>query len=179
MLIKNDEELYGALSKGFHWTIALIIIGLIALGWYMAELDREAPGRAVLYLTHKSLGVLVLELALLRLLWISYTRPPSLPAGLRQWEKTAAHLMHIVLYGMMFAIPFTGYMLSATGGYPVTFFNLYEIPAIFPKDEGLHEIAEEVHEILAFTTLGLVVVHVAGALKHRFVDGNDVLERML
>lgn len=182
MKLKNGSDSYGVVSRFFHWSIALFIIGLAILGFYMTGLEENDPARRGIYGFHKSMGVLVLELALLRVLWLSYSRPPQLPSVLGASEQTMAKLVHLGLYAIMFLIPLSGYVMSTAKGYPVMFFGLYEVPALLGKSEALAEFAEEAHELLTFVGIGLLAAHVLGALKHRYFDMSpetDVLKRMI
>lgn len=172
---------YPAALRALHWLIALLILGLIAVGWYMAGLPDDAPGKFAFYPWHKSFGVLILLLVTLRLTIRWRSLIPELPAALSRFEAGAARWSHRLLYLLMFLVPLSGYTMSSAGGHPINFFGL-EFAGLIPKNKPLAEFAHEAHEILAFTLLGLVLVHAAAAIKHRVVDrarGGDVLERML
>jgi len=162
--------------------MALLILAMIGVGAYMSDLAREDPLRAQLYSMHKAVGVTVLGLALIRILWVLASRPPVMPAALQRWEVVLAESTVGLLYLLMLATPVAGYLMSNTGGKPVSYFGLFELPALLGENRDLHEVLEEVHGFLAFSMLALVGLHVAGAFKHRFIDKNpdaDVLKRML
>ena len=175
---------YSLPMRVLHWTRALLILSLVPLGWYMTSLPDEAPIKFdTLYPTHKELGVLTFLLVCTALLIRTRSRVPESPNGLARWEKTLAHITHVTLYTLAVIVPLIGYARSSTftqsDGVPFFFFM---IPEILPKNDHVSEILSELHEILAFTLLGVGVLHILGALKHRFLDRdreNDVLSRML
>jgi len=181
-MLTNSAERYGAVSILLHWLMALLILTMIGIGAYMSDLDKEDPLRAQLYAMHKEIGVTILVLAVLRILWILASRPPVLPAALQRWEVILAKSTVGLLYLLMLATPIAGYLMTNTGGKPVSYFGLFDLPMLLAKNHDLHEILEEVHGFLAFSVLALVGLHTAGALKHRFIDKDpeaDVLKRML
>ncbi len=181
MLI-NSAERYGVVSRFLHWAMALLILAMIGVGAYMTDLAKEDPLRAQLYSMHKAVGVTILGLAVIRILWILVSRPPVMPDALQRWEVVLAKSTVGLLYLLMLATPIVGYLMTNTGGKPISYFGLLELPVLMGENHDLHEVLEEAHEFLAFTILALVSLHVAGALKHRFIDKDpdaDVLKRML
>jgi cytochrome b561 len=181
-MLMNSARGYGLVSKALHWLIAILILGLIGVGMYMSELDKDAPERLRVYGLHKAFGVTVLGLVLLRVAWIKLSAPPRLPAGLRHWENVLSRVVKVLLYILMLLTPVAGYLMSNAAGKPINWFGLVEMPALLGEDEQWREILGELHEVFAFSMLGLVGLHVAGALKHRFIDKDprlDVLKRML
>jgi cytochrome b561 len=178
---KNDEHTYGATSKLFHWVMTVLIIGLICVGVYMTGLDREDPLRAELTGYHKATGVIVLILALARIAWALYSPSPALPAALKTWEKVLARIATVLMYALMAVIPTTGIIMSDYADRPPSFLGLFKLPDWLEHNRDLAMEVLEWHETLAFTLLILILLHVAGALKHRYVDKSDVdvLERML
>ena len=181
-MLANSADRYGLVSRFLHWVMALLILAMIGIGAYMTDLAREDPLRAQLYSMHKAVGVTLLGLAVIRILWILVSRPPVMPAALQRWEVVLAKSTVGLLYLLMLATPIAGYLMSNTGGKPISYFGLFELPVLMGENHDLHEALEEVHEILAFSILVLVILHVAGAIKHRFMDKDpsaDVLKRML
>ena len=181
-MITNSVDRYGLVSRFLHWVMALLIFAMIGLGAYMTDLAKEDPLRAQLYSMHKAVGVTLLGLAIIRILWILVSRPPVMPAALQRWEVVLAKSTVGLLYLLMLVTPIAGYLMTNTGGNPISYFGLFELPALMGENHDLHELLEEVHEVLAFTILALAILHIAGALKHRFIDkdpGADVLKRML
>jgi cytochrome b561 len=181
-MLMNSAQGYGLVSKTLHWLIAIMILTMIGVGMYMTDLDKDAPARAQIYGLHKAFGVTVLGLVLLRVVWIKLSAPPRLPAGLRHWENVLSRVVKVLLYILMLLTPVAGYLMSNAAGKPINWFGLVEMPALLGEDEQWREILGELHEVFAFSMLGLVGLHVAGALKHRFIDKDprlDVLKRML
>jgi len=181
MLI-NSADRYGVVYRFLHWIMALLILVMIGIGAYMTELAKEDPLRAQLYSMHKAVGVTLLGLACIRILWILVSRSPAMPVVLQRWEVVLAKATVGLLYLLMLTTPIAGYLMSNAAGKPISYFGLFELPALIGENHDLHEVLEEVHEFLAFTILALVSLHVAGALKHRFIDKDanaDVLKRML
>jgi cytochrome b561 len=181
-MITNSADHYGLVSRFLHWVMAVLILAMIGIGAYMTDLAKEEPLRAQLYSMHKAVGVTLLGLAMIRILWVLVSRPPVMPAALQRWEVVLSKSTVGLLYLLMLATPIAGYLMSNTGGKPISYFGLFELPALMGENHDLHEVLEEVHGFLAFTILALAGLHVAGALKHRFLDKDpeaDVLKRML
>lgn len=175
---------YPLVMRIFHWSMAVIILGLICAGWTMMSLlDEKHPAQAYLFPYHKSFGMLILFAVVARLIVRARAQRPELPAGLAPWEKTGAKIGHFLLYSLMIVVPLMGYSMSSsfTQSDGVYFFGVY-LPELLPKDDARFKVFEALHRYLAYTLLALVVVHVIGALKHRFLDSNrenDVLAKML
>ncbi|KOR32549.1 hypothetical protein TI05_06615 [Achromatium sp. WMS3] len=179
---KNSHERYGIVSKVLHWAMALMILSMIGLGVYMTGLELGDSSRFQLYSFHKSIGVTILILAIIRFFWIHISPPPKLPRALIRIEAVVAKIVQALLYVLMIATPLVGYLMSNSAGYGVNYFGMVQLPRLLGKNHAWHEIFAEAHAILAFAFLFLVALHVAGALKHRFLDKNvdaDVLKRML
>ena len=174
---------YPLAMRILHWSMAVIILGLIAAGWSMVSPDGQTPSKFdFLYPWHKSFGMLILILILVRLATRWRARVPELPQGLAPWEARAAKIGHTALYALMIVVPCMGYSMSSsfTQSDGVFFFGV-NLPELLPKNDARFEVFQALHRYLAYTLLALVVLHVAGALKHRFLDkdrGNDVLSRM-
>ena len=173
-------ERWGVVSQLFHWISALLIVALGALGLYMTELDSPVE-RIRFYALHKSLGITLLALVLLRLLWrfVQRARAPAPIAGVSPWMRRAAGTGHTLLYAMMIAMPLTGWLLNSASGYPLQWFGQFNLPAIAGKDHGLHELAEELHELGFWILVVLVAGHVLAALYHHVFLGDGTLHRML
>jgi cytochrome b561 len=180
---------YSAVAIALHWLMALMIIGLIIAGVWMSDAIDEPATRArafQVFQLHKSVGLTVLMLTLLRLLWRLSHAPPALPAHMKRWERFAARFSHIGFYVLMLTIPLSGWaMVSANPyGLPTIVFGLFEWPHIAPlaalSDKApVEHLLEDVHQILAFCAILLIILHIGAALKHHFFDKDDVLSRML
>jgi len=181
-----------------HWLIGVGIIFMLALGWYMCDLPKEGAKTAVfdlfdlglynLHLTdavsprtfyfnlHKSIGVTVLALIALRVLWRITHKPPALLASYKPWEKKLAHATHHTLYLLMMAMPLSGLIMAAYSKYGVKWFGIQLIAGL--DDNAKREIFVEIHEFLALVFAVVIVLHVSGALKHKFIDKDDTLKRI-
>ena len=180
-MLANSENRYGTVSRAIHGIMLLLVFGMIGVGVYMSDLDKTDDMRKVLFGLHMSTGVLVLLLAVVRLVWLKISPPPKLPAALENWERILARVVKSLMYLLMLLIPIAGILVVNTKGVEVGFYGLFELPMLTGENKELHELMEEVHEVLAFSLLFLVVMHVAGALKHRFMDVGhdlDVMKRM-
>lgn len=172
---------YHPLARALHWVLALAIIGTFALGVYMSDLPFS-PARLQYYSWHKWAGVLILLFSAVRLITRLVAPPPPLPptieAAMPGWQKTAHSATHIGLYLLFFAVPLTGWAFSSASGFPVVLFGLWQLPDFVPVSDPLADALKEAHEIAAFTMAALVLLHVAGALKHQFVDRDGLMARM-
>ena len=179
MPVKNTTSRFGLPSKLLHWLIAALILGLTWLGWYMVDLTYYDKWYNASLHYHKSLGLLVLALGLVKIGWQWHTPAPGAVAGMKTWEKAGAKVMRYVLWGMILLIPVTGYLISTSAGKPVQLFNWFELPALVDVGEELRELAIDVHFYLAYSTLFLVIGHAGAALKHHFINRDETLKRML
>ncbi len=164
-----------------HWLLALLLLGLLGVGWYMSGLPFS-PQRLKLYNWHKWAGITVLVLSVLRLLWrLSHPAPP-LPAPMAQamprWQHGAHHGTHLALYGLFFVVPLLGWAYSSAAGFPVVLFGVLPLPDWVGADKALAEAIKPFHALAAYSLLALVLLHVAAALKHQWVDKDGLLERM-
>jgi len=167
---------YTPVAIVLHWLMALAIIGAFGVGLYMADLPFSMT-RLKLYNWHKWAGVTILALAAVRLLWRLTHRPPAalpMPA----WQASAAHATHNLLYVTFFAVPLLGWAYSSAAGFPIVWFGVLPLPDFVPKDKALADALKELHKFAAYGLALLVLAHVAGALKHRFIDRDGLMARM-
>lgn len=176
MQLKNSADRFGVIAILFHWVMAIIIIFLLCLGLYMADLP-VGLSKLKYYGLHKELGMLVLFLVSLRIIWREMNITPALK--LPPLEKFAARAMHFLFYIVMFAMPITGWLVTSAAGLSVSFFGLFTIPTIISADPVKLEWLEEVHGWLAYALIAMIVLHVIAALKHHFIDKDDILRRMI
>lgn len=160
-----------------HWLTALLIFVAFPLGVYMHELPLS-PAKLQLYSYHKWMGITVLLLVGLRLVWRATHTPPSLPAGMPGWQRAASHGVHGLLYLLMIAVPLSGWLMSSAKGFQTVWFGVLPLPDLVGKDRDLGEVLAEVHKFLNFTMLGLVILHVAAAVKHHVLEGRTFMQRM-
>lgn len=178
MTIRNTSGRWGAISQLLHWLIVALIAIQAAMGLTGLMLPLGIEKLAVLA-RHKSLGITILGLATLRLLWRWLNPTPPLPRNLKPYERFLAHFTHAALYVLLFAMPLTGWIMSSARGFPVSWFNLYQLPDLVPKSEALYDAMVTTHAALAIALALTVTLHIAAALKHHLVLKDDTLRRML
>lgn len=161
-----------------HWAVAALIIAGFALGEYMGDL-AVSPTKLRLYSYHKWLGVTVFALAVTRLAWRAFHAPPPFPQKMPSWERAAAKAAHALLYALIFAIPVIGWLASSAHGFQTVYLGVVPIPDLLAKNKELADLLEEVHEQLNHALFLLVIAHIGAALKHHFIDKDDILRRML
>lgn len=177
-MIAGTDVRYGAVAIALHWLVAAALVATFPLGLYMADLP-DSPRKLELAAYHKWIGVTVLALMAARLAWRLAHRPPPLPSAMPAWQRHAAVAAHWGLYALLLAIPVSGWLYSSAAGVPTTYLGLWALPDLVGADEALAATLKLAHQALAFALLALVVIHVAAALKHHFVDGDGLLARML
>ncbi|MBL4613027.1 MAG: cytochrome b [Emcibacter sp.] len=181
MALKNTDTSYGSLSKAFHWGMFLILLGLFIVGKYMHGLPADTPEQMGykfgLYDYHKSFGILIMALVVVRLGWRMINPALKMPGTMSKIEIASAHAMHMLLYVIMFAQPLFGWLMSSYGGHPVKFFG-FMLPALADKDKAIGEFFHEAHEVTATILVVAFIIHVAAALFHHIVRKDDVLVRM-
>jgi cytochrome b561 len=168
---------YTPMAMALHWLLALGILVAFCVGFYMSDLPFS-PQRLKLYNWHKWAGVTILALSALRLLWRLTHRPPA-DVAMPAWQRVAAHGTHHLLYLLFFAVPLVGWAYSSAAGFPIVLFGVLPLPDFVSPDKALSEAIKPWHGYLAYTMAVLVVLHVAGALKHQVVDRDGLLSRML
>jgi len=178
--LRSSREGYGVVAKVFHWTMAVLIVFSWGLGTWMVDIESLGE-KFSWYQVHKSWGVVIFGLAVLRLAWRYAAPRPVLPREMKPHEKLMAHLAHIGLYGLMIAIPVTGWLMSSASPFPAEtrVFDLFALPHPIAPDEAVKEFWLMVHVRLTDALALLLLLHVAAALKHHYVNRDDVLRRML
>ena len=167
---------YTGPAIALHWLLALMIFFSFCLGAYMSGLPFS-PQRLKFYNWHKWAGVVILALSALRLLWRLTHRPPA-DVPMPRWQARAAHAAHWALYGLFFAVPLAGWAYSSAAGFPIVVFGVLPLPDFVSPDRALSEALKQVHGNLAWALATVVVLHVAGALKHHFINRDGLLQRM-
>lgn len=176
MSASRTIEKYPTTIRWLHRIIALLMIVMIALGWYLSEMDYENPSYNLLRQLHRTIGLSLLPLGLLHLWAYAYLPRPAFSAHLKPWEKTLAKLAHFFLLYVVIAIPVAGYFMS---GDQLHILGGIKVPPLLELNKGLRKTLFEVHETLAWTAAFVIGLHVAGALKHHFIDKDDTLRKML
>lgn len=176
-LLDNDKR-FGLVTIANHWLAALLIIGMLSLGLYMADLPK-GPWKGQLFDIHKSFGVLVLMLGAARIGWRLGNTLPGPVDTARPLLRKAARMLHLLLMAMMLALPLSGWAMSSASDHPVSFFGLFTLPPLLAADKGLAELLSNVHSALAWTLIALLVLHAGAALHHHFIARDATLRRML
>lgn len=171
---------YSNPAKLLHWLVAGLIVSQYVLA-KMAEHAREQDetlNQLALLANHKSVGITILALAIIRLLVRFASKPPTLPHSIPKWQRVASHTSHGLLYGFLFALPITGWLMSSAKAYSVSWFNLFALPDFVSPSESLAETLHAAHHYLAEALFVVALIHILAALKHHFIDKDDILKRM-
>ena len=174
----ENPSRYSPAAIAIHWVVAALILGNLAWGLYMVDLPLT-PAKLRYYSWHKWTGLTIFTLSAIRLLWRLRHRAPALPASMRDWERNAAQASHALLYVLFFAAPLSGWLFSSATGFQTVWFGVLPIPDLLGKDKELADILRIVHRSIVYALGALVAMHTAAALKHHFLDHDDILARML
>lgn len=177
MTLRNTTQSWGSVSKALHWIIVLLIINQWVIVERAEQMKLSARIGALGW--HKSLGMTILALAVVRLVWRWANPVPSLVNETRSWERVLARISHVLLYGLIFALPLSGWMMSSAKNVPVSWFRQFQFPDLVGPNKALGEWLHDLHFLLFYSLVAVALLHAAGALKHHFIDRNDVLRRML
>ena len=173
----DESSRYTRTAIALHWLIAAVVVAVFAWGWWMQEIPKQPPGpRADAYNLHKSIGLAILLLMIVRLGWRLLHPPPPLPP-MPAWNARLALANHCVMYVALFVLTIGGYLGSAWSGFPVRFFGI-ELPAWAGSRPALKDLASVVHLWASWVVLVAVALHVAGTAKHALIDRNGVFARM-
>jgi cytochrome b561 len=194
----SNNNKYTKTAIILHWLIALGIFAMFALGWYMTDLPKEAPKqmaydlfdwgiytwqlgeevspRSFYFNLHKSIGITILALVIIRILWRITHRPPALLTSYKTWERKLSTAAHHTLYLLMFALPASGLIMAMSGKYGVKWFGLDFIAG--SENKALRDFFEGAHEAVGILILVAIAIHIAGALKHKLIDKDTTMERM-
>ena len=170
---------YNSMQRLLHWAMALIIFAAIGLGIYASYLQPGTPLRRELLFIHKSLGMTALVLVALRILYRAMVGVPAYTPVLGRINAFAAHLAHLMLYGLMLVMPFSGYIFSVAGGHDVPWFGLFEWPLVLPHSEVLSDAGELVHQWGAYVLYVLLTGHLAAVIWHQWIKQDSVLAGMM
>jgi cytochrome b561 len=167
---------YPLVIRWLHRIIALAIMFMIVLGWYLSTMEYDHPDYGVLRQLHRTVGLGLFPLGIAHLLAYAYLPRPALSAGLKQWERLLARLVHMFLLYVVIAIPVAGYLMS---GDSLVILGEISVPALFDLPKDIRKVIFGLHELLAWMTAAAVGLHAAAALKHHFIDKDDTLKKML
>lgn len=181
MPIRNDADRWGWVSLGIHWLTVVMVLGLVVVGLLMQELPNSLS-KFQIYALHKSFGLTVLGLTVIRLLWRLVVGAPKPVPGTPRWQVIVAGISHGALYLVLLAMPISGWLYhSASGAIPrqLEWFKQFAVPSLSGRDEAVAEFALAAHEWLFLLLAALVTVHALAALKHHYIDRDRTLVRML
>lgn len=176
--LKNDTTRYGLVAQLFHWSIVALIVAQFVLA-NRAQALPVSPAKIATLAAHKSIGITIFALAVLRLLWRLLNPVPDAPTGSPRWQRLAAHVSHGALYGLILITPLAGWLMSSARNFPVSWFGLVTLPDFVAPNEATYRFFHGTHELLAMALFWIALIHAAAALKHHFLDRDDVLRRML
>lgn len=177
-MLRNTDTRWGAIAQTLHWLIALLIVVQGAIGLMMVDLGMT-PVKVKVFALHKSIGLSVLALVLLRLSWRAAQRTPRDPPA-PAWQRIAARVSHALLYLLILALPLSGWLFNSAANFPLSWFGLVHVPSLtHGYDPSLKSLALSAHVALFWILAGVVAIHVAAALWHHFRKRDDVLRRML
>lgn len=176
MQIRDTTDGYGLPTRIVHWLMTVAIIGMYVLGLWMVDLDYYSPYYRSAPDLHRSVGMLLLAVLVVRFVWRLINDKPS-DEELSRFERYTSQIVHWGFYPLLFALMVSGYLMSTADGRPIEVFDWFSVPALV-HDKGMEKTAGEVHEVLADITMILVLLHAAAALKHHFLDRSRVLARM-
>ncbi|WP_127956415.1 cytochrome b [Serratia microhaemolytica] len=179
MLWKNTADRFGHVSVLLHWLVAIVVYGMFALGLWMVTLGyydtwyHRAPE------LHKSIGMLLFIIMIVRVIWRFISPPPKPLASYSVATRIVSHLVQIALYVVLFTILLSGYFISTASGDAISVFGWFDIPATVSGPATLVDTAGDIHLYLAWSVVLLSVLHALAALKHHFIDRDSTLKRML
>ena len=177
MTRRGPSDRWGAMAQLMHWSIVVLIVVMAYLGLTMVEMPNT-PRKVEVYALHKSIGLAVLALVVLRLLWRLYAGAPD-PLPAPRWQRWLAHGTHFGLYVLLLAMPLSGWIANAYSGFPLRWFGLFRVPQPIAADEALYDLTREIHEWLFWLLLVLALAHAFAAIWHHLFLGDATLSRML
>lgn len=178
-MLKNTSDSYGWVSIVLHWVTAITVVVLFALGLWMESFSYDHPLYKTVPHLHKSIGFCLVCVVIFRLMWRTFVGVPHSMANHLKWEKITSKVAHGILYLAVLLMLPTGYLITTAKGQGLDVFNWFSLPAVITGVDNLEELAGEIHEILAFTIMGIAFIHACGALKHHYIDKDITLLRMI
>jgi len=177
MELKNTHNNFGLIAIFLHWIMAILLIGLVIMGLYMTWIPWSTT-KLALFGWHKEYGILALFLVLLRIAWRIQNVLPSL-SSLAPAERIVARTAHWIFYLLMFVIPITGWLITSTAGLPISFFGLFVLPNLVPSNQETMVLFQTIHKWLNYALIAIFCLHVTAALKHHFINKDDILRRII
>jgi cytochrome b561 len=169
---------YTRVAIGFHWVVAALLLAQIAFGWFLTTVPRGTPMRGYYVNLHKSTGLVIAAIILLRILWRLWHAPPRLPSFMPAWERFVARGTHVALYTLMLVMPLSGYVASNFSKYGIKFFNAVKLPPWGVDDHHVYAVFNSIHVVMAYVFAAIIALHVLAAARHAF-RRDGVFSRML
>ena len=179
MANSTGVQRYDNVAITLHWIVSISVFVMIGLGWYMTDIPKGTPDRAFFYNLHKSIGVTLAIIILIRVAWRWTHDPPPLPHSTASWIVNGAKLSHGLLYALLVLMPVAGFIASNFTKYGVTYFGLFKVGPLFAESKALYELFQGIHHAASEVLVIVIVIHVAAALKHLLIDKDGVFYRML
>lgn len=179
MQLRNSSSRYGLVGMVLHWGVAAAVYGLFALGLWMVGLGYYDTWRKAGPDLHKSIGLTLFAVMLIRIVWRLLSPPPLALSTYGKWTRLGAKFGHLLLYVLLFATMFAGYLISTADGVGISVFGLFEVPSIIDSIPDQADVAGAIHLYLAWTVVIFSALHGLAALKHHFIDRDSTLMRML
>ncbi|MDD9331420.1 MAG: cytochrome b [Wolbachia sp.] len=173
--MKNDKYSLGL--RIIHWLMAVFIVGMLCSGFYMKSLPVSNEIKFSIYTIHKACGITILGLIIIRIFFRIFTYVPSPPINFSKLTINASKIVHLSLYFLMLLMPLSGYVMSSTSGIKIKYF--FYIPLLISKNKELASVANELHSMFAYSMVLFIILHIIGALKHVFIDKQNILKRMI
>ncbi len=178
MSTTSEEQKYTRVAIWLHWLIALLLLSQFAFGWLLEDIPRNTPARGNLVNLHKSAGIVIGVLILLRIVWRLTHRPPALPTSMTRWQQRLAGISHALLYVCMLLMPLSGYLASNFSKHGIKFFNAVKLAPWGSDDKQLYALFNQTHKVTALLLAAFVLLHILAALKHLFVERDQIFSRM-
>lgn len=172
----NKNWHYDTITRLLHWVIALLLIGLISIGWYMMSIEDQ-PNSGWYFNLHKSFGLIAAILIFFRLVWRFSHKPAPLPSSVPHWQTIVSRGIHLLLYFCMLIMPITGFIGASFSKHGIIFFGV-ELPNWVNQSHAISKQFFEVHEVVAWILVGLIALHILAAIKHLVINRDKVFQRM-
>lgn len=177
-MLQDSKTSYGTITKTFHWLMALLVISLLCVGFWMTTMMEPSPDMFVLYKWHKQIGIIVLILAAARIVWRLTNTIPDILGPSKKWEIGLARAVHVIFFISFLTMPLAGWFMSSAKGFSVSFFG-YTLPNFIGEDKAVADFLGAFHYYNACVLVGAIALHFGGVLKHVFVYKDGTLRRML
>ena len=177
MSARNTPERWGWIAQTLHWATALGVIGLVIVGLWMDEMPNS-PDKVKVFALHKSTGITVLAIVVVRLLWRFIDKRPPYPASMPSWQRIVSEISHGLLYVLLLTQALSGWLYNSASNFALKWFGLFTLPALSDPDPALKHLAHDIHETGWKLLALLLAIHVGAALKHHFFDRDVTLARM-